>query len=204
MRSESLLRVLRRQHAGGLSGAASTAAHAERSARRTTVRGLVQQRRERTAAGQDERIEVGQRLAVRVAPVFERVDVGLFDAQRRILGDSTTGVDRSAPASNRSFCTVRSTVTISAGRAPAHASATRWWRWPRRSRHRRRLGVGLRDAREVAESGAPVVAGAGVDTGQMYGHGCKSIVAFGSARCRRLRCERGRSVLGERWGTTGG
>ena len=125
----------------------------------------------RGAAGQDERVELGQVLVELVAPALEPLDLALGDAQRRVLrvldhrgGEVGAHVEevvldlaqrgddrlRRRPDGERDADRGVRLLRVGVGREPR---------------------VGLGHAREVRQARRPVVAGARVDPGQVYGHG---------------------------------
>ena len=70
------------------------------------------------AAGQDERVELRQALVEAVAPALESGDVLLVTRSGGYFGSLEMGLHRSAPTSNRSFCTWRSGASTSSARPP--------------------------------------------------------------------------------------
>ena len=133
--------------------------------------GHVQQRRPRGAAGQDEGVQRRQALVVLVAPALEPGHVLLGDPQRRDrAGRRPTGLHRSAPTSNRSFCSGgqhRAQVVGEVAQRQRHARAPRCTR--RRRRTRRSADRSSRPPR-CCPAGSAGVAGPGVDAGEMNGH----------------------------------
>ena len=133
------------------------------------------------ATGQDEAGQLRQFPVELVAPVLQALGVaGSSTRSGGYSGSGTTGVQKSAPTSKRSFWIVRSTVATRSGSAP-RASAT-----PMAAVGLVAVGIGL-DARiglahpgHVTERGRTVVARLRVDASQMNGHAQTLTVAVRS------------------------
>lgn len=169
-RSDSRLRYFAGGSAWVVSGFASTAAHADRSARRVTVRATCSRAPSAVPPGRMKEFS-GARRSFSSSHQLETVDVLVGDPQRRVLrfglhrgGEVGAGVEQVVLDLPQDRPDLLGRV------AQCHRDP------PDRSVRLVAVGIGdqprivLRHTGEIAESGGPVVAGPGIDLGEVYGH----------------------------------
>ena len=212
-RSDSRFRYVA---ANGLlcSGSSRRSAQALRSARRATVLARCSSSRSAGPARQDERRQ-RRRVSLKVSQsASSRSMYSWVTRSGGYFGSGAIGVARSAPRSNSSFCIRPITAAISgAGAAQSHHQAERGVGFVAIGVGHQ-PGIGLVHPAEVGEPGGPVIAGTGVDAGQVDGHArhptapvavrpAGSAVRFASPGLRtatpaRDRADRGGDVRGVR------